>query len=482
MRNGVMLQAFEWNVPSEGKHYDFLKNELDHLQAVGFTALWLPPACKATSVFDTGYGIYDLYDLGEFDQKGERRTKYGTKEELLALIEAIHGHDMQAYADVVLNHKASADEEETFMAEPVAEDDRNQALGEPRDIQAWTKFTFPGRAGQYSDMVWNFNHFTGVDYDSLSGTTGVFKVLGENKAWSEDVSPEKGNYDYLMFADIDHQHPEVRNELFNWATWFIKETGVDGFRFDALKHIDQGFIRDLIHHIRQVAPDDFYLFGELWLYNEMITDYYLHHTDYKTDLVDVGLHYNLYRASTDPDYDMRTIFDGSLVQKHPSLAVTFVDNHDSQPGQALESFVEPWFKKIAYGLILLRRDGYPCVFFGDYYGMGEPANLAAQREVIDNLLFIRKAYAFGEQVDYFQDEKLIGFTRMGEAEHPGRLAVVISTGSEGSLRMFVGTDQAGSLYADLTGSLAQQVTIDEEGYADFPVKGGDISCYAQKED
>ena len=44
-----------------------------------------------------------------------------------------------------------------------------------------------------------------------------------------------------------------------------------------------------------------------------------------------------------------------------------MDNHDTQPCQSLESWVEPWFKPLAYALILLRRDGYPCVFQGDYH-------------------------------------------------------------------------------------------------------------------
>ena len=50
--------------------------------------------------------------------------------------------------------------------------------------------------------------------------------------------------------------------------------------------------------------------------------------------------------------------------------VTFVDNHDSQPNESLESWVEDWFKQSAYALILLREDGYPCVFYGDYFGIG----------------------------------------------------------------------------------------------------------------
>ena len=65
---------------------------------------------------------------------------------------------------------------------------------------------------------------------------------------------------------------------------------------------------------------------------------------------------------------MRTIFDGTLTQDNPTRSVTFVDNHDTQPEQSLESWVPDWFKPIAYALILLRQDGYPCIFYGDYYG------------------------------------------------------------------------------------------------------------------
>ncbi len=41
----------------------------------------MPPAFKGTP--NDGYEVYDLFDLGEFDQKGTVRTKYGLKEEYL---------------------------------------------------------------------------------------------------------------------------------------------------------------------------------------------------------------------------------------------------------------------------------------------------------------------------------------------------------------------------------------------------------------
>lgn len=65
-------------------------------------------------------------------------------------------------------------------------------------------------------------------------------------------------------------------------------------------------------------------------------------------LFDVPLHYNFAQAGKEGgSYDMRTIFDGTLVKSSPESAVTFIDNHDTQPFQDLESYVEPWFKPLA---------------------------------------------------------------------------------------------------------------------------------------
>ena len=81
--NGTMMQYFEWDLPNDGEHWNRVADRADDLAAAGFTALWLPPAYKGTSSYDVGYGPYDLYDLGEFDQKGTVRTKYGTKAQYL---------------------------------------------------------------------------------------------------------------------------------------------------------------------------------------------------------------------------------------------------------------------------------------------------------------------------------------------------------------------------------------------------------------
>jgi alpha-amylase len=111
MLKGTMLQYFHWYLPGDGTLWKQIKKDATRLKKLGFTAIWLPPACKATSGgYSTGYDIYDLYDLGEFDQKGTIRTKYGTRKEYIQALKAIRSKGMQAIVDIVLNHKAGGDE------------------------------------------------------------------------------------------------------------------------------------------------------------------------------------------------------------------------------------------------------------------------------------------------------------------------------------------------------------------------------------
>ena len=133
--------------------------------------------------------------------------------------------------------------------------------------------------------------------------------------------------------------------------------------------------------------------------------------------------------------DMRQILDRTLVTARAENAVTFVDNHDTQLGQSLQSFVADWFKPLAYSIILLRRDGLPCVFYADYYG-----NPPHNRPLVPNLgklIKLRSSYAYGNQVDYFDDAHIIGWVRDGDKEHPGSGFAVLMSNAEGGEKKIV---------------------------------------------
>lgn len=479
MTNQTVMQYFEWYLPSDGQHWNHLAEDAQHLSDLGISHVWMPPAFKGTNKDDVGYGVYDLFDLGEFDQKGTIRTKYGFKDEYLNAINRLKDVGIVPMADVVLNHKAAADKLETFEVVEVDPEDRTKEISKPFEIEGWTHFTFDGRQKAYNDFEWHWYHFNGTDFDAKRNKSGIYLIQGDNKGWAENdlVDNENGNFDYLMYANLDYKHPEVIENIYSWVDWFVQTTGVLGFRMDAVKHIDSFFMRNFIRDVKEKQGQDFYVFGEFWNAKEEDNNTYLEKTENRFDLVDVRLHNNLYNASLEgADYDLTTIFDQTLVKNHPEHAVTFVENHDTQRGQALESTVEEWFKPAAYALILLREDGLPCLFYGDYYGIeGEFAQESFQ-EVLDTLLYARKELAYGEQKDYFDDPNCIGWTRSGN-EGGTPLAVTISNDVANSKTMEIGSDWAGQTFHDILGNCSDTVTIDEDGWGDFPVSEKSVSVW-----
>ncbi len=475
-----MMQFFEWNMPNSGNLWKKIKKEAYHLHKMGVTALWIPPAYKAISQQDEGYATYDLYDLGEFKQKGTKRTKYGTKKELISMVRKLHRFKINVYLDAVMNHKAGADYTERFIVREVDPIQRNHYISEEYEIEGMTGFHFPGRNNTYSDFNWHWKHFSGVDYDKLTNRRGIFQIVGEDKSWSDAVDDENGNYDFLMFANIDYSNPEVVDEMKRWGLWVTNELNLDGMRLDAIKHIDNRFIKEFMQTIRSERGDHFYAVGEYWKRDMNTLNDYVETLAYSVDLFDVPLHYNLYEASLHKrDYNLCYLFNDTLVSQHPDLAVTFVDNHDSQCGSSLESEVEDWFKPSAYALILLMKDGYPCLFYGDYYGVKKKKS--KHRKVIDLLTRIRCKYAFGEQVNYFDHPNTIGFVRMGDNEHRNSgLVLLVSNGDDGEKWMNVGKHHKGEMWKEVTGSVPTKVTIDDNGEAMFYVKGGKLAVWIKR--
>lgn len=487
--NGTMMQYFHWYTPADGNHWNRLREEAPALAKAGFTALWLPPAYKGIGGgYDVGYGVYDLFDLGEFDQKGTVATKYGTKDEYVAAVKACRDVGINIYADVVFNHKMAADAEEEFNATPMDPSDRNRPVGDMRKIKSWTGFNFPGRGDKYSSMKWHWYHFDAVDYNSYEPDYKAVWLI-EGKTFEDKVSLELGSFDYLMGCDLDLDNPEVCGELKYWGEWMLDTIGVDGFRLDAIKHISGDFFVDWLGHLENHAQRDLFCVGEYWTYDLGALSWYAGNSGGCLDMFDAPLHNNFHQASkAGSSYDLRTIFDNTVVKEMPLLAVTLVENHDTQPLQALESLVESWFKPLAYALILLREEGYPCVFYCDYYGAhyvdkGRDGNeyeiwMDSHREILDRLLIGRRHFAYGPQYDYFDHPNVVGWTRLGSEEHPRAMAVLLSNGAEGSKWMEVGKPK--TKFYDLTSHIKHSITTNDDGWAEFRCNGGSVSVWVEE--
>ncbi|KAA6411902.1 MAG: putative glucan 1 [Lasallia pustulata] len=480
--NATMMQAFEWYVPADQKHWARLRDAVAGLKATGIDNIWIPPGCKASSPQGNGYDIYDLYDLGEFDQKGGKPTKWGSKEELMQLVEKAQEVGMGIYWDAVLNHKAAADHKEKCQAQEVDPNDRLHKITGPYEIEGWLGFDFPGRGDEYSTQKYHWYHFSGTDYNAANNKTAIYEILGENKHWSLSVDREKGNYDYLMFADLDYAHPEVQDDVKRWGEWMGKEIKIKGIRFDAVKHFSEDFLKDFVQHLDQTCGEGWFLVGEFWKDSTDDMLAYLQRMNHKFSLFDAPLVYNFSHISKTERADLTKVFDNTLVKYEPYNAVTLVMNHDTQPYQALEASIEPFFKPLAYALILLRSEGYPCIFYGDLYGIkGDhpfPPSCGGQ---LPTLCLARKLYAYGEQDDYFDAPNCIGWTRVGTWDRPYGCAVVMSNAGPNEKTMFVGAMHKGEVWTDVLGWEPSEVTIDEQGNGLFPCPGLSVAVWVNKE-
>ena len=487
--NGVIIQFFHWY--HSGQLWNEFTEKANFLKDLGFTAVWFPPATKcALGKEGRGYDIYDLYDLGEFDQKGGIPTKYGTKEEYLNAIEKAHEAGLSVYADIVLNHRMGGDEEEQITVHQVNEENRNEIITDPMEVSACTKFTFPAREGKYSEFIWNHQCFSGIDVIKKDGEEikGIFKIHNEyGTEWNAAVSHQFGNYDYLMGADVDYRNPYVVKEMKNWIKWYLETTKADGMRLDALKHISSDFLKEWITYIKDEINPDYYILGEFWKDEAEKIEYFSDKMDDLISCFDAPLHYNSFKASKDgKDYDLSQILKGSFLEKKPVFSVSFVENHDTQQLQSLESAVQDWFKPLAYAIILLTEEAYPCVFYPDLFGAeykdvrdNEEVKIVMPKvEILPQLLQARQQFAFGEQINYFDHSNCIAWVRKGDDEHSG-CVVIISNSEEGYKDIDLGKENANSKFTDFLKQRNEEIITDENGKATFFVNSASVSIWVK---
>lgn len=84
-----------------------ITRRIPEVAEAGYTSLWLPPPSKgASGTYSVGYDPLDRFDLGDKNQAGTVATRYGTKAELLRLVETAHRFGLRVYFDNVMAHNA----------------------------------------------------------------------------------------------------------------------------------------------------------------------------------------------------------------------------------------------------------------------------------------------------------------------------------------------------------------------------------------
>ena len=431
---GLMLQGWAWDTPDDGSYWQTAAGRAAEWADLGFTEVWLPPACKGNGgAADSGYALYDLWDLGAFDQKGSVRTKYGTEQQYIDCVAALAGAGLKPLADIVLNHRMGADETEAFLVQRVCKDDRLREEGEPFEVQGWTKYTFPGRGSERSDFQWRWYHFTAIDAaaDHELDDDAIYRIA--ELGFADDVGEDAANADFLMGCDVALCKPDVAEHLIGWGKWFLAHTHIQGFRVDASKHMSASFQSRFIQAMRDDARAELPAVCEFATpdLDEVLA--FIEETDGRLRCFDFPLKYKmLAAANAGGACDLRALADDTLMTRCPEQAVTFVDNHDSEPAQHPDApeWIADGFKPLCYAYILLREAGTPCVFVQDLDGpLGG---------VLRRLIELRRDFGFGEQRDFAPEPQRIAWLRAGTDDHPGAMVVVLNAAGDGAVRVETG--------------------------------------------
>ncbi len=489
--NPVILQGFYWYIPDEGTNlsdnesnlWQFIANQkAKEIAADGFTHMWLPPMSKAyspDSSYNVGYAVYDHYDLGEFDQMGRVRTKYGTKKELHNAVNALHSRGVKVIADIVMNHKLGAAKKTRIYARHAFSGQKHRParyLG-AKWVDAYitfdhnNKFDARPRGNKYSTFIWRPEHFDGMEnygnYYIFEGKTpdkvgnfGDLDFLPNH--WSDYYQGLRS--DIILGSDIDYEHADTRAEMIRWTKWLVKEVGVDGFRVDAIRHIHTPFIKEwaikikkFMRSIGKGENNGLLMFGESWDgWTERLKSYLegrpentdLNYSagegprnycgiDNSMSLFDVPLHYVFRKIAkknfSSPQVRMKDLPNHGLISERPDKAITFVDNHDTVPTQELASYIPVHTKIQAYTYILLNEFGTPTVYYRDLYKGNFVSdyyndNFYYLNGSIKNLLKIRKKYAYGKGQYFSETSKpgILGYKRLGSSnKHKSGLIYMI---------------------------------------------------------
>ncbi|KAF2020306.1 glycoside hydrolase family 13 protein [Aaosphaeria arxii CBS 175.79] len=296
--------------------------QLDYIQNMGFTAIWISPVTynlPERTKFGYAYHGYwqqDLYRLN---------SNFGTADDLKALSVALHDRDM---ANIVVNHNGW------------------NGTAESVDYSRFHPF----------DQKEHFH-----DYCTISNYSDQAMVEG---CWLGDVDVE--------LPDLNTEHPFVLNEYRSWIKQLVSNYSIDGIRLDTAKHVG----RDFWSSFQEAAG--IFSTGEVLSGNPV---YVCEYQNTMHSILNYPLYYpmmlflNSTKGTSTPLVKAIDILRSAC--KDVTLLTTFSENHDL-PRFASQTQDLSLAKNVIALTILW--DGIPIIYAGQeqhYAGYGDPGNREA---------------------------------------------------------------------------------------------------------
>lgn len=366
-QSDVFLQGFYWNSTPGGIWYDSLARLAPRFATAGFGAVWFPsPAKGAAGGLSMGYDPYDHFDFGEYNQKGSIETRFGSREELIGVINTYHSLGMQVFADAVMSHMNGGESKIPYECKPYPS----------YADSAYLLFNYPFGSGRFKKDASYF-------YPNLQTC---------------NVNPPYHGPDDPVFKfgeNLAHDKTKVKDSLIVWGQYLRNVLGFDGFRIDAVKHIDPIFVGSWL---QQSNPGGYAVAEYYGSASEIGT--WLHYCQNvfggDVSMFDFPLRFALKDMcdNTSGGYDMNWLDGAGLLNAGISGfdVATFVDNHDLDR-VGWDGFVDNGHspivndKEMAYAYTIF-SEGRPCVWYRDYFVYGLDRK-------IDTLIWIRQNILYG---------------------------------------------------------------------------------------
>ncbi|GAB2541088.1 pullulanase-type alpha-1,6-glucosidase [Brachybacterium huguangmaarense] len=394
-----------------------IRENLDYIEGLGTTAIWLTPSFTNRPVQGTGadasagYHGYWVTDFTMID------PHLGTNEELSALIDEAHSRGIKVYFDIITNHTADLVdyEEGEYSYIDQATSPYTDAAGKPVDVTALSGSPdFPA-----------LDFATSFPRTPVRAPENAVMVPGElndvtmyhnrgNSTWQGE-SVTFGDFDGL--DDLMTEDPRVQETMDRiYETWM--DFGIDGYRIDTVKHVNFQFWEQFTERMdarRATAPagEEFFMFGEVYDADATLLSPYVRDTEmdgvldfaFQSSALNYAKGYGAQGLQGLFAADDRYTTPGSSASDLP----TFLGNHDmGRIGYLLkDSDHRPERVRLANASMFLTR-GQPVTYYGDEQGFaGDGADKDARQSM------------FASQVPSYLDDALVDGAPYGTGEHFG---------------------------------------------------------------
>jgi glycosidase len=388
---------------------------LDYVRALGTTSIWLTPSFKNRPVQGpagqetAGYHGYWITDFTQID------PHLGTNADLAALVEQAHRRGMKVYFDIITNHTADviSYRENRFGYVPKDEVEYRDASGDEFDDKDFAGTgTFPELDPEVSFPYTPFVP-EGLPRKTPEWLNDV--TLYHNRGDTTFTGIENPLYgDFFGLDDLFTEHPRVvRGMVDIYKTW-IEDFGIDGFRIDTMKHVDdefwQQFGPEVLEFAREQGKEEFFMFGEVFdTESKAFTARYTTRNEMQA-ILDFPFQGRAqdFAANSGPTARLQRFFEDDDVYTDVDSNVyqlpTFLGNHDmgrigrfiqvANPGASdAELFARD---RLAHELMYFSR-GNPVIYYGDEQGFtGDGGDQLARQDM------------FPSRVAEYNDDDLIG--------------------------------------------------------------------------